>query len=129
MYMKVCIPIEEYRGLNSTVYGHFGSAPVFALVDTATLAVEPLNNRDEHHQHGACSPLKAMGGHAVNAVIVGGIGAGAIRGLHAAGIDVFQFVDGTVAEAVKQFKAGTLRTLGLGQACAGHAAGNSCHGH
>jgi predicted Fe-Mo cluster-binding NifX family protein len=127
--MKVCIPVEEYRGLESTVFGHFGSAPVFALVDTETLTVESLANRDEHHQHGACSPLKAIGGRQVNAVIVGGIGSGAIRGLQSAGIDVFRFVGGTVADAVQQFKAGTLPALTVQHACSGHAAGNNCHGH
>jgi len=127
--MKVCIPVEEYRGLDSNVYGHFGSAPVFALVDTETLAIEPLNNRDEHHQHGACSPLKAIGGRQVNAVIVGGIGAGAIRGLNAAGIDVFRYVGGTAADAVQQFNAGTLPALTAQHACGGHAAGHDCHGH
>ena len=30
--MKVCIPVEEFRGLASPVFGHFDSAPVFALV-------------------------------------------------------------------------------------------------
>lgn len=127
--MKVCIPVEEYRGLDSAVNGHFGSAPVFALVDTETLAVEPLDNHDEHHQHGACSPLKAIGGRQVNAVIVGGIGPGAIRGLQAAGIEVFRFVDGTVADAVRQFNAGALPALTLQHACGGHGAGQDCHGH
>ena len=127
--MKVCIPVEEYRGLESPVYGHFGSAPAFALVDTETLAVEPVNNRDEHHEHGKCSPLKAIGGRQVSAVIVGGIGAGAIRGLNAAGIEVFRFVGGTAADAVQQFKAGSLSVLTVQHACGGHAAGNNCHGH
>jgi len=127
--MKVCIPVEEYRGLDSVVYGHFGSAPVFVLVDTETLAVEPLSNRDEHHQHGACSPLKAIGGRQVNAVIVGGIGSGAIRGLNQAGIEVYRFVDGTAGQAVQQLKTGKLSPLNLDHACAGHGAGHDCHGH
>ena len=127
--MKVCIPVEEYRGLDSLVYGHFGSAPVFALVDTETLAVEPLGNRDHEHQHGACSPLKALGGQQVNAVIVGGIGAGAIRGLNQAGIEVRQFAGGTVSEAVRRFNAGELPALTLEHACGGHSSGQSCGHH
>jgi predicted Fe-Mo cluster-binding NifX family protein len=127
--MKVCIPVEEYRGLDSNVCGHFGSARVFALVETDTLAIEPLNSRDEQHEHGACSRLKAIGGGQVNAVIVGGIGAGAIRGLNAAGIEVFGFVGGTVADAVQQFKAGALPVLNARHACGGHAAGYDCHHH
>ena len=124
--MKVCIPVEEYRGLDSLVYGHFGSAPVFALVDTETLAVEPLGNRDHDHQHGACSPLKALGGHQINAVIVGGIGSGAVRGLNQAGIEVRRFTSGTVAEAVRRFNAGELPAVALQHACAGHSGAHSC---
>jgi predicted Fe-Mo cluster-binding NifX family protein len=125
--MKLCIPVAEDQALNSTVYGHFGSAPLFLLVDSETLAVEPLNNRDEHHVHGACNPLKALAGRAVDAVIVGGIGAGAIRGLRQAGIAVYQCLPVTIAEAVVQFKAGTLPELDAQHACGGHAAGGSCH--
>ena len=126
--MKLCIPVEEYRGLDSLVYGHFGSAPVFALVDSETLAVEPIGNRDHEHEHGACSPLRAMGRRQVNAVIVGGIGPGAINGLQQAGIEVFRCVGGTVAEAVHNFNAGELPTLTLASACAGHGDGQPC-GH
>ena len=32
--MKVCFPVEKNEGINSVVYGHFGSAPAFVMVDT-----------------------------------------------------------------------------------------------
>jgi predicted Fe-Mo cluster-binding NifX family protein len=127
--MKLCIPVEEYRGLDSLVYGHFGSAPVFALVDSETLAVESIGNRDHDHQHGACNPLKTLGGHQINAVIVGGIGPGAIRGLNQAGIEVRQFAGGSVAEAVRRFNANELPALTLAQACGGHSVENPCDHH
>jgi predicted Fe-Mo cluster-binding NifX family protein len=125
--MKLCIPVAENRALNSIVYGHFGSAPLFVLVDSETMAVEPLNNQDEHHVHGACNPVKALAGRAVDAVIVGGIGAGAIRGLRNAGIAVYHSSSETVADVVAQFKVGTLPELNVEHACGGHAAGGGCH--
>ena len=125
--MKLCIPIAENQALNSIVYGHFGSAPFFLLVDSETLALEPLNNHDEHHVHGACNPLKALAGRAVDAVIVGGIGAGAVRGLRQAGIAVFRSPAQTVAAAVAQFNTGELPELDVQHACGGHAAGEGCH--
>ena len=125
--MKLCIPIAENQALNSIVYGHFGSAPFFMLLDSETLALEPLNNHDEHHVHGACNPLKALAGRAVDAVIVGGIGAGAIRGLRNAGIAVYHSPAQTVAEVVAQFNAGKLPELDVQHACGGHATGGSCH--
>ena len=125
--MKLCIPIAENQALNSIVYSHFGSAPFFLLVDSETLALEPLNNHDEHHVHGACNPLKALAGRAVDAVIVGGIGAGAVRGLRQSGIAVYHSPAQTVAEAVAQFNSGALPELDVPHACGGHAAGGGCH--
>ena len=60
--MKVCIPVSEVRGLESPVHGHFGSAPAFLAVDSATLATEELANGDREHVHGACSPVRALAG-------------------------------------------------------------------
>jgi len=125
--MRLCIPVADYQALNSVVYGHFGSAPLFVLVDSDTLAVEPLNNHNEHHIHGACNPLKALDDHVVDAVIVGGIGAGAVRRLRQAGIAVYRSPVQTVAEVVAQFQAGTLPELDVQHACGGHAASGGCH--
>lgn len=125
--MKLCIPVADNQALNSIVYGHFGSAPLFLLVDSETLAVEPLTNHDEHHAHGACNPLKVLAGRAVDAVIVGGIGAGAVRGLRQAGIAIYRSPEQTAAEVVAQFKTGELPQLDVQHACGGHAPGGGCH--
>ena len=124
--MKVCIPVEEYLGLDSVVYGHFGSAPDFALADTETMHVEPLANRDHGHVHGACSPIKALAGANPDAVVVGGMGTGALRGLRSLGIKVFRCAGGTVAEAIRQLKAGELIEMDELAACAGHNDGHGC---
>jgi predicted Fe-Mo cluster-binding NifX family protein len=125
--MKLAIPVEDYQALNSVVYGHFGSAPLFVLVDTDTLGIEPLQNDDQHHAHGACNPVRVLAGRTVDAVAVGGIGAGAINGLRQAGIKVYHSSAQTVAEIVAQFNAGQLPEIELQQACGGHQAGNTCH--
>jgi predicted Fe-Mo cluster-binding NifX family protein len=123
--VKVCIPVAEYRGLDSLVYGHFGSAPAFALVDSGTMSVEAIGNRDHDHVHGACSPVKALAGASPDAVVVGGIGLGAVLGLRAAGIKVYRCDSGTVADAVRLLKADELPEITEDGACAGHG-GNSC---
>ncbi len=71
--MKVCFAVEKDEGLNSVVYGHFGSAPVFVMVDVEAQSVTTVSNRDLNHVHGACNPVQAIGGQAVDAVgYVGG---------------------------------------------------------
>jgi hypothetical protein len=32
--MKICIPTETNEGKSAAVYGHFGSAPYFTIIDT-----------------------------------------------------------------------------------------------
>ncbi len=56
--MKVAIPVAEDRGLDSEIYGHFGSAPVFVLVDSETMSVQALGNAEGtcggHAEGGGC---------------------------------------------------------------------------
>ena len=125
--MKVCIPVAEYCGLESLVYGHFGSAPVFALVDSETMEIVPMGNQDEGHVHGQCSPVKALAGAKPDAVVVGGIGGGALMGLRQAGIKVYQATGGTVAEMVALLKNGGLKEVAPEHTCGGHGEGAGCH--
>ena len=127
--MKVCIPVSEMRGLESPVHGHFGSAPGFLAVDSATLAVEVLANGDRDHVHGACSPVRALAGAKPDAVLVGGLGAGALAGLRQMGIRVYLAPEGTVAQAVRLFKEGKLEELVATATCGGHAQGAGGCGH
>ena len=124
--MKLCFPVERNEGLNSTVFSHFGSAPLFVVVDNETQQVSEVTNRDLHHGHGACSPLRALGGQEVQAVVVGGIGAGALNGLRQAGLKVYQAKGATVAENLSLFNAQNLLELTPGQVCGGHGHGHGC---
>jgi predicted Fe-Mo cluster-binding NifX family protein len=125
--MKVCIPVAEYCGLESPVYGHFGSAPSFVLVDADTMAVELVGNQDQGHVHGQCSPVKALAGARPEAVAVGGIGAGAVLGLRQAGIRVYRATGKTVAEVVALLKKGDLKEIDWQDTCAGHGEDSECH--
>lgn len=124
--MKVCIPTATQDGLKAAVFGHFGSAPYFTVCDTETKACEIINNGDQDHQHGMCNPLKAVGGAKPDAVVTGGIGAGAIRGLNAAGIKVYIAQAETVEQVIAAIKAGTLKEADAGCACTHHG-GAGCH--
>ena len=126
--MKVCFPIETFQGPDSRVYGHFGSAPGFVVLDTENMSVEELHNEDLHHAHGMCKPLKALGGTRVDAVVVGGIGKGALAGLTEAGIEVYRGVDGTISENARMLQAGNLPRFSPEHTCAGHHGSAGC-GH
>ena len=127
--MKVCFPVEKDQGIESTVYGHFGSAPAFVVVDTVAGQPVTVNNADQNHVHGACNPIMAIGGQAVDVVVVGGIGAGAIRGLNSRGIRVLKAVASTVRENLDMLKIDGLPELSIQHACGGHDAQGGCAHH
>ncbi len=125
--MKILIPIATNYGLDSAVYGHFGSAPGFLLVDETGEILEAIDNQSDHHEHGHCSPLSHLTGREVDAVVVGGIGRGALSALRQAGIPVYSSNNGTVEDALKGLTSGQLRPVNELDSCAGHGHQGGCH--
>ena len=118
--MFVCIPIEENQGLGSRVCAHFGSTPEFLIVDTDTSSTRAIPNKNQHHGHGMCAPIASLEGERIDAIVVGGIGMGALNKLMMAGMRVFMAEHATVGETIAAFTAGTLKPVQPGQACAHH---------
>jgi predicted Fe-Mo cluster-binding NifX family protein len=118
--MRICLPTETGQGWEAALYGHFGSAPFFTLVDTETGAVEVHDNGGRVHAHGACHPVGALEGSGVQAVVCGGMGLRALQKLEEAGITVFRSDAPTVHEAVRMIREGRAEKLTAEGACAHH---------
>lgn len=115
--MRVCFPVYCDEGLNSVPYGHFGTAPMFIICDSENGQIKVVGNGDLGHQHGMCQPLKALSGEVVDAVVVGGIGQGAIVKLNDMGIKVFKAANGDVKENLAKFNAGELEAFSMNHTC------------
>lgn len=124
--MKIAFPTQKPKGLESPVYGHFGSADYFIIVDIDSGMVESMGNPDKNHIHGQCQPLKALSAKIVDAVVVGGIGAGALQKLNADGVQTYRAVEGTVSENLKLIQSGVLPVFTLEHTCAGHSDRQGC---
>ena len=124
--MKLCFPVQHDNGIESAVFGHFGSAPKFIVVDTETNVVSTIHNRDQHHVHGACNPLKALDSHKVDAVVVGGIGAGALTRLQQSGIKVYKAQSESIGENVVLFATNNLPQFTLQGCCGGNSPDGGC---
>ena len=124
--MKVGFAVEVNEGLESAVYGHFGSAPAFVIVDTELKQVSAVDNTNAHHVHGACNPVMALGGNSVEAMVVGGIGPGAIMRLNELGISVYRALAATVGENMTLLMEKRLPLISLDESCQQH--GGQC-GH
>jgi predicted Fe-Mo cluster-binding NifX family protein len=118
--MKLCIPVAANEGMGSPVFGHFGSAPVFAVHDTEAGKTTFIDNQHADHAHGSCNPLWSLGNQMVDAILVGGIGARAIEKLNEGGIRVYRAVPGTLAEALEAWKAGSIQEIAVEEACSHH---------
>lgn len=115
--MKICFPVSKNLGLKSVPYGHFGTAPMFAVCDLNGDEVKIINNGDLNHTHGNCSPIKAIKGEEIDIVVVNGIGQGAINGLNNNGIKVYKAIEGTISENLKAFNEGRLSEFLTTHAC------------
>jgi len=126
--MKICFPVIRNEGAESQVYDHFGSAPLFLVADTEKNEITEQINQDLGHQHGRCMPIKALAGKEVDAIVVGGIGRGALSGLQQAGLKVYLAQAGTVADNLVAIMSGELAELTPDMTCAGHGHEHG-HGH
>lgn len=121
--MKVCIPIKENKGLDSTAYNHFGTAPFFLIYDLENEEIKVIENGDLNHSHGMCQPLKALGGENVDAILVGGIGAGALMKLNNQGIKAYKVTSETVLKNIELLKNNKLGEFSANNSCNHH----DCH--
>jgi ArsR family transcriptional regulator len=122
--MRLCFPIETDNGIESNVYNHFGSAPMFFIYETDTESTEVINNQDLGHVHGMCSPIQALDGKSVDAIVVGGIGAGAINKLNLMGIKVYRAIEDTIQKNLQRFKENSIPQITLDHACNQHGGCN-----
>ena len=118
--MKVGFAVQTDEGIESRVYDHFGSAPAFIIVDTEGKDVLTVNNKDLHHVHGACNPIMALDGKSVDAMVVGGMGSGAITKLNAMGVKVYAAGAPTVKENLELLVENKLQEISVQNACRAH---------
>lgn len=96
--MKFCIPIESDNGFKSQAADHFGTAPLFMIIDTETRQHAIIPNADIDHAEGCCDPFRAIGGEQVDIVITGSLGGGALQKLNAVGVAVYKAEGETVMD-------------------------------
>jgi len=111
--MKVAVTAQG-PDLTSSVDPHFGRAKQFVVVDMETGAVEVVDNAQNVNaaQGAGIQAAQAISQRGVEVVLTGNCGPNAFRTLSAAGIQVYVGIQGTVAEAIEQFKAGQLSPAG-----------------
>jgi len=118
--MKIAVTAVG-EGMDAQVDPRFGRAAYFALVETETMAYEAVENGNVAAAGGAgINAAKAVIDAGAQAVLTGNCGPNAERTLRAGKVKLYTGVEGTVAAAVEQFKAGAL-TEATGPSVDSHA--------
>ena len=118
--MKIAVTAVG-EGMDAQVDPRFGRAAYFALVETETMAYEAVENGNLAAGGGAgINAAKVVIDAGAEAVLTGNCGPNAERTLRAGKVKLYTGVEGTVAAAVEQFKAGAL-TEATGPSVDSHA--------
>jgi predicted Fe-Mo cluster-binding NifX family protein len=115
--MNICIPTQDDLGAAARVSSHFGSAPFYTVVDTATGVISVVLNRHVHHEHGQCRPRDVLRTLNVDAVIAIGLGQRALIGLNADGVKVYQTKFNRVEDVLKTLDLHMLNEMKTNDAC------------
>ena len=111
--MKICIS-STGKDLDAVVDQRFGRCQYFLIVDTETMKIKTISNEATLSSGGAgIQAAQIVTKEDVGSVITGNIGPNAFSILHAAGIKVYVGAEGTIKEAIDNYKKGILRQTGL----------------
>ena len=100
--MKLAVPVEEDRGIDSPICEHFGRTPYFAVVNVegSEISVEVRRNPLLEHTEGALPELLKEWG--VNKVVASMMGRKAQEFFRQFGIEVVLGVSGTVKNVLRE---------------------------
>lgn len=127
--MRICVPTESDSGLDAAVSAHFGRAPFFAFVDSASKQVEFIANREAGHDRGSCGGAAlALRGNP-DAVAASGMGHGAFDLLRSRGAHIYLSSALRLEEAVDSVVGGKSPEMSESEALGHHHAGPTAHAH
>lgn len=108
--MKIAISATS-KEMSSNVDPRFGRAKFFIVVDTETDASSVHDNAQNlaAAQGAGIQAAETVAQLGAEAVVTGNVGPKAFRALNAAGIKVYLSNEGSVADAIRKFKAGELK--------------------
>ncbi|MGC8925809.1 MAG: NifB/NifX family molybdenum-iron cluster-binding protein [Calditerrivibrio sp.] len=119
--MKYAIPLAKDEGINSRVYGHFGSAPYYGIYDDTTDSLQVIHSKNSHGSHGSCHSTTILKRLGVDAVICGDMGHNALLKFKNMGINVYYCPDQlTVKELVQKARENQLEKFDINDSCAAH---------
>ena len=126
--VKLVIPVERFERENSTIFPHFGRAPLFTVVelleDGSVKSISSVNNVGEHFGGQGGAETLVSGLHP-DALVVKGMGPRGLQAFQSKGVAVFTGNVNTVGEAIDAYVGG--RLVGLTEPCKDARHQFGCH--
>lgn len=118
--MRIGLPIDTIKQLESDIAANLKAAPAFLVFDTQSKEIQVIDTKN-----GVCGALPSD----LDVLIFGdGIGRGMFNNLQAKGVKVFQTDAATVKEALEVFETQALEAV-QDVACCGHHEEEGGHHH
>jgi len=117
--MKLVIPTNDKKGLESEIAEHFGRCLTYTFLNEKGEVIEIIDNTSEH-MGGSGLPPELMKKHQAEVLICGDIGPRAISLCAELGIEVYICRASAVREAFDLWKNNQLKKAGVGDACEQH---------
>lgn len=121
--MILAVPSLGAGGLEGERSGHFGRCDCFTLVEVqdGEIASVSIIANPPHEEGGCLRPVELLASHAVNALVVAGMGARPLAGFRGAGIDVyFDDVTPGIGDVVALLVSGKCVPMDDSYVCGGH---------
>jgi len=109
--MNICVT-SEGTTLDSSIDPRFGRCRYFLIVDSESMEFEAVENSGAAQMGGAgIESARLVTEKDVKVVLTGNCGPNAFNTLNAADIEVYVGLQGSIREAVEQYKSGKLKPL------------------
>lgn len=102
--MKICFPVAVDNGINSELFSHFASAPLFLIIDTRNGEIETVDNCDAKEPMKGCNPFAALQGRNLDAIVVDAIGDAIHQTMNMCGFRVFASTSNNLQQLVEALK-------------------------
>ncbi|UGV41447.1 NifB/NifX family molybdenum-iron cluster-binding protein [Methanococcoides orientis] len=107
--MKICVTATD-KDINAAMDSRFGRCPYFVLVDPETMEFKAVDNAAASASGGAgIQAAQIISDKGINVLLTGKVGPNAFPILSAAGIKVMAGANGSITDAIAQYKEGKLQ--------------------
>ena len=107
--MKIAISATD-KDLNANVDQRFGRCKYFLIVDSENMDFNVISNESSMASGGAgIKAAETVVNNGASVLITGNIGPNAHRTLLTGGVKIYTGINGTIKEAIKNFKQGNLK--------------------